>query len=58
MRKRNWISLARCAEGMMANLAIVGIGLGLYQQKFWPEMAIGIFMAIVALILSWVVPHD
>jgi hypothetical protein len=51
-------SLARCAEGMLANLAVVGIGLALFEQKWWPALAIGAATAVVTLILAWSVPHD
>ena len=53
-----WKSLARCAEGMLANLAVIGIGLGLYEQKWWPPLAIGIVTGIAALIIAWKVSHD
>ena len=53
-----WKSLARCAEGMLSNLAVVGIGLGLYEQKWWPALAIGAVTGIAALFIAWKVNHD
>jgi hypothetical protein len=56
--KNRWKSLARCAEGILANLAVVGIGLALFEQKWWPALAIGAGTAIAALIIAWSVNHD
>lgn len=53
-----WKSLARCAKGMLSNLAVVGIGLALFEQKWWPALAIGRITAIAALIIAWTVNHD
>lgn len=43
---------------MLSNLAVVGIGLALFEQKWWPALAIGTITAIAALIIAWTVNHD
>lgn len=53
-----WKSLARCAEGMLANLAVVGLGLAVFEEKWWPALAIGVFTAAAALFVAWSVNHD
>lgn len=53
-----WKSVARCAEGMLSNLAVVGIGLALFEQKWWPTLAIGTMTAAAALLIAWKVNHD
>lgn len=58
MNKSKWKSLARCAEGMLSNVAVVGIGLALYEQKWWPAMFIGAITGIAALIIAWKVNYD
>src|SRR5574344_1181507 len=56
--QNRWKSLARCAEGMLSNFAVVGIGLALYEQKWWPALAIGTGAAVAALIIAWSITHD
>ncbi|MDR2669271.1 MAG: hypothetical protein LBC14_04880 [Desulfovibrio sp.] len=58
LEMNRWKSLARCAEGMLSNLAVVGIALALFEQKWWPAFAIGAGTAAVALILAWSVRND
>ena len=56
--KKRWISLAHCAETILANFAVVGLALAAYEGKMWPILHIAAGTAVGALILSWVVPHD
>jgi preprotein translocase subunit Sec61beta len=53
-----WKSLERCAEGMLSNFAVVGIGLALYEQKLWPALIIGSCAAVAALLIAWGINHD
>ena len=53
-----WKSVARCAEGILANLAVIGLGLALYEQKLWPAAILGGVTAFAALFIAWSVNHD
>lgn len=53
-----WKSLARCAENILSNLAVVGIGLAVYEQKWWPALVIGAGTALAAFIIAWRINHD
>ncbi|WP_298068773.1 hypothetical protein [uncultured Mailhella sp.] len=53
-----WKAVAKCAEGILSNLAVIGIGLTLYEQKLWPVLAIGIGTAAAALFIAWSMNHD
>lgn len=55
---KRWKAVARCAEGILSNIAVIGIGLALYEQKLWPALAIGAGTAIAALFIAWSVNHD
>jgi len=56
--KKRWLSLARCAETILGNFSVVGLALAIYQDALWPTLAIAAGTALVALLLSWMVPHD
>lgn len=58
MKRKRWKSIARCAEGILSNVAVVGIGLALYQEEWWPASAIGIATALVAFFIAWKVNYD
>lgn len=57
-RMNRWKSVARCAEGILANVAVIGIGLAVYEQKLWPALVIGAGTAAAALFIAWSVNHD
>ena len=43
---------------MLANLAVVGLGLAVFEEKWWPALAIGVFTTAAALFVAWSVNHD
>ena len=53
-----WKAVARCVEGILSNVAVIGIGLAVYEQKLWPALAIGAGTAAAALFIAWSVNHD
>ena len=56
--KKRWLSLAHCAETILANFAVVGLAMAIYQKEPLPVLPIAIGAAVAALIISWMVPHD
>ena len=56
--KKRWLSLAHCAETILGNFAVVGLAMAIYQKAVWPALPIAAVTAFVALLLSWMVPHD
>jgi hypothetical protein len=48
-----WKSVARCAEGILSNLTVIGVGLALFEQKWWPALAIGAVTGLMALSIAW-----
>ena len=57
-RNARWKSLARCAEGMLSNIAVAGIGLAIFEQKLWPALIAGMGAALSAFVIAWGVNHD
>ena len=53
-----WKSLARCAEGMLSNIAVAGIGLAIFEQKWWPALVVGAGAALAAFIIAWGINYD
>lgn len=53
-----WKSVARCAEGILANLSVIGLGLAMYEQELWPAAVLGGITAGFALFIAWSVNYD
>ena len=53
-----WKSVARCAEGILANVSVIGFGIAVYDQKLWPALAVGTRTAMAALFIAWSMHHD
>lgn len=53
-----WKSVARCAEGILANLSVIGLGLAMYEQELWPAAVLGGLTAGFALFIAWSVNYD
>lgn len=56
--KRRWLSLARCAGGILGNFSVVGLALAIYQNQPWPVLPIAAGAAAAALFIAWTVPND
>lgn len=56
--KKRWLSLARNAEVILGNFAVVGLAMAVYQKEVWPALPIAAVAVLFSLIISWVVPHD
>lgn len=50
-------AVADCAVSILSNVAVVGIGLAIYDQRWW-SLIIATFTAAAAFAIAWRSSHD
>jgi fatty acid desaturase len=50
-------AVADVASSILSNVAVVGIGLALFEKRWWC-LAIALLSAGIAMVIAWRVNHD